>query len=175
MKVVIIGMSGAGKSTLARELAELLHAPHVELDGLFWGPQWEPRMPAQFRGDVARALAGPAWVVDGNYSGVRDLVWPHADAIVWLNLPFTTVFTRVFIRTMQRSLCGQALWSGNRESLWRAFFSRESILRWVITAYARRKREFAAVRDSGQYPNLRWIELRRSAPAVQVFDRIGGA
>lgn len=82
-RVVVVGMSGAGKSTVARRLALALGAPHVELDALFWGPEWEPRMPADFRRDVDAAAGGGRWIVDGNYGSVRHLVWPRATAIVW--------------------------------------------------------------------------------------------
>jgi hypothetical protein len=34
----------------------------------------------EFRARVADFTAAPRWVVDGNYSAVRDLVWSRADA-----------------------------------------------------------------------------------------------
>ena len=33
-RIVVLGTSGSGKTTLARELARVLHVPHIELDAL---------------------------------------------------------------------------------------------------------------------------------------------
>ena len=170
-RVVVIGMSGAGKTSVAREIAALTGAPHTELDALFWGPEWEPVPPSEFRRLAAEAVAGPRWVVDGNYSGVRAIVWPRAQIVVWLDLPFTMVFARVFARTMRRAMSGETLWQGNRESLGRTFFSRESILWWVISTYRRRRREFAALRASGQFPDLEWVVLQSPAQVGAFVER----
>jgi adenylate kinase family enzyme len=167
-RVAVIGMSGAGKSTLARELARRLEAAHIELDSLFWGPDWEPRLPADFRAAAQAAVAQERWVSDGNYSSVRSIVWPRAQVVVWLNLPFAVVFWRVLRRTLHRALTREPLWSGNRESLARAFFSRESILWWVIRNHGKRRRQFEALRASGEFGHLRWIEFTRSPSAEEV-------
>jgi adenylate kinase family enzyme len=173
-RVVVIGMSGSGKSTLARELARRLDAAHIELDSLFWGPDWEPRPPADFRAAAQAAVAQERWVSDGNYSAVRSIVWPRAQVVVWLNLPFAPVFWRVLCRTLRRAFSKEPLWSGNRESLARAFFSRESILWWVIRNHARRRRDFAALRAGGQFGHLQWIEFTRSPRAQDILDVIEG-
>ncbi|MRD48078.1 toxin [Caenimonas koreensis DSM 17982] len=158
-RIVIVGMAGAGKTTLGQRLAQLTAIPHTELDGLFWGPDWEPRLPA-FHDDVRRVAAGERWITDGNYSTVRDILWPRAQLVVWLNLPFTTIFRRVLLRTVQRSFKGTQLWQGNRESWRRAFFSRESLLWWVIKHRARYQRQFSELRASGKFAGLAWIELK---------------
>ena len=159
-RVVVVGMSGAGKSTLARQLSQALGARHVELDALFWGPDWEPHFPAEFRAQVAAAVQGDRWVVDGNYSSVRHIVWPRATAIVWLNLSLPRVFMRVLARTLRRVTTGEVLWSGNRESWRRAFCSRESILWWVLRNHAPRRRQFAALKQATGDGLPAWIELR---------------
>jgi hypothetical protein len=47
----------------------------------------------------------------------------------------------------------------------RAFFSRDSILLWVITTFHRRRRDYASLRKGGEFGGLEWIELRRPAEA----------
>jgi adenylate kinase family enzyme len=73
-RVVVIGTSCAGKTAFARSLACALSFPHVELDALFWQPNWTPRPSEEFRKLVAQELSQGCWVTDGNYSVVRDLV-----------------------------------------------------------------------------------------------------
>ncbi|HEY9878873.1 MAG TPA: AAA family ATPase, partial [Leptolyngbyaceae cyanobacterium] len=35
-RVAVVGAPGSGKTTLARQIAQKLQIPHVELDALFW-------------------------------------------------------------------------------------------------------------------------------------------
>jgi adenylate kinase family enzyme len=163
--VVVVGTSGCGKSTLAARLSERLDAPHIELDALYWGPGWTPRPEAEFRRRIAEAIAGDRWIVDGNYGVARALVWPQATTVVWMNYNFVTVMRRVITRTIRRSLRREPLYSDNRESLGRAIGTRESIVWWALTTYARRRRNYGALRAERAYPQLRWIELRRPRDA----------
>lgn len=41
MKINVVGTSGSGKSTLARQLAERLDVPYIEMDRLYWRPEWQ--------------------------------------------------------------------------------------------------------------------------------------
>ena len=84
-RIVVVGRTGSGKTTLARELAAALRVPHVELDSLYFGPQFSTAPLALLRERTSAAIAGDRWVTDGNKRAVRDLVWPRADTIVWLD------------------------------------------------------------------------------------------
>jgi len=169
-RVVVVGSSCSGKTTFARELAAVLGSPHVELDALHWGPEWVPKPEPEFARLTDVATAAPRWVVDGNYRIVREIVWPRATSIIWLNLGFATVFARALRRTMRRSLTGEELYAGNRESLGRAFLSRESILLWVLQTYGPRRREFQSLKHGAQ--NHRWFEFRRQSEASAFLQGI---
>jgi adenylate kinase family enzyme len=164
-RVIVIGTSCVGKTTFARSLARVLGFPHVEMDALYWQPNWIPRASDEFRALIAQAIAQDHWVTDGNYSVVRDLVWSRATTVIWLNYVFPLVLWRALIRTARRVLTQEELYSGNRESLRMALFSRESILWWVLTSFHRRRkqyREFFSTRPSSQ---LVYVELRNPSEA----------
>lgn len=55
-RLVVIGSSGSGKSTVSARAAHRVAVPHIELDALYWSPNWVPRPAADFRGDVDPAL-----------------------------------------------------------------------------------------------------------------------
>ncbi len=40
MKLNVVGTSGSGKSTFSKALAEKLAIEHIEMDQIFWGPNW---------------------------------------------------------------------------------------------------------------------------------------
>src|SRR5579883_1503505 len=134
-RVVVVGTTGAGKSTLALRLARRLRCPHIELDALHWGPDWTPVARDCFRAHTRRAVAGDAWVADGNYRQVRDLVWGRADTIVWLDYPLRTVLPRLLRRTLRRCLSHEVLWHGNRERLRTQFLSRDSLFLWALQTH----------------------------------------
>lgn len=82
-RIVILGNGGSGKSTLARLLGERLDLPVVHLDKLFWEPGWAEPDAQQFRERVREAVAGDAWVCEGNYARrTFDLRLPRADLVI---------------------------------------------------------------------------------------------
>jgi adenylate kinase family enzyme len=159
-RVVVVGTSGSGKTTLAKALAEALDAVHVELDALHWEPGWQEAERDVFRARVDRATRGPHWVCDGNYSSVRDLVWTRASCLVWLDLPFATVFARAVGRTFRRALTREALFGGeNRERVW-GFLDPDWIPWWVIRTWRKNRRRYAALVDAGAFAPLDVVRLR---------------
>ncbi len=157
-RVVVIGTSGSGKTHLAQRLAAVLGVDHIELDALHWGPNWTEAEPEAFRADVAEALSESRWVVDGNYSTVRDITWGGATHLIWLNFGFPVIFGRMLRRTLGRMISGEELWAGNRES-WRTLFSSDSMLLWVIKTYPRRRREYPALLCGDEFSHLEVLEF----------------
>jgi adenylate kinase family enzyme len=116
-RVVIVGSSGSGKTTVARALAESLGVPHLEMVSVFHQHGWADDAPEDFLPTLDRFTAGDEWVVDGNYTshGTREIVWPRADTIVWLDLPRRTAMYRVVRRTFGRVFTREKLWGSVRE------------------------------------------------------------
>jgi adenylate kinase family enzyme len=157
-RILVIGTSGSGKTTLAAEIAQQLGVPHIELDALHWLPGWVERPQPELRRLVADAAAGENWVADGNYSMLRDILWPRGTMVVWLNYSRPVVMWRVLQRTVRRALFRTPLFSGNRESLRMSFFSRDSILLWAWTSYRKNLETYRSIQENGAFPNLTWVE-----------------
>src|SRR5436190_12173964 len=123
-RVVVFGPAGSGESWLAERLARRHGQRVIELDGLFWGPDWQPAPLELFRHRVERETRDGDWIVVGIYGQVRDLTWRAADTLIWLDLPFPLVMWRLLWRTLRRSITQENLWgTGNTESLVRSFFT----------------------------------------------------
>ena len=124
--------------------------------------RWGPR----------RRAAASAWVIDGNYSTVRDIVWARADTVIFLDLPRRTVMRRVFGRTLRRVAGRVELWNGNRER-WRNFFTldqEESVIVWAWQTHARNRARIAAAMADPAFAHLRFVRLT-SPRAVRQFPR----
>ncbi|HEX5578205.1 MAG TPA: adenylate kinase [Candidatus Limnocylindria bacterium] len=164
-RVNVVGTSASGKTSFARALAARLGAPHVELDALHWQAGWTEAPDSVLRQRVARATDGPAWVVDGNYASVRDIVWSRAQAVIWLDFPLRTVLWRYATRTQRRIRSHEELWpgTGNRERLSMHLLSRDSLLWWILSTYRRRRREYPPLLAAN--PRLEAVRLRSAREA----------
>jgi len=174
-RVSVVGTSGTGKSTLARSLADALGADFLELDSVNHQAGWMPLPTSEFRRRVALVVAGERWVIDGNYSKVRDIVWARADTVVWLDLPRRTVMRRVIWRTLRRVAGRVELWNGNRER-WGNLFTldkEESVISWAWQTHAANRVKFeAGMADAGN-SHLRFVRLTSPA-AARRFLRASG-
>lgn len=165
-RVLVIGSSGSGKSTVARTIAHRLAVPHIELDALFHGPGWTQR--ATFVEDVDHATSTPAWVADGNYSPVRDLLWSRADTVVWLDLPRWLVEWQVIRRSFSRWLARETLWNGNREPGPHRWIEPEHPVRWSWTKHAEYRVRYGERFTDPAFTHLRRVRLRSRAE-VEAF------
>lgn len=165
-RVVVVGTTGSGKTTLARQLAERLAFPHVELDALNWNPDWQEAPTPIFRERVSRALEGERWVVDGNYNKARDIVWSRAETIVWLDYPLPVILRRLLVRTARRIATREELWNGNRERL-ATQFTKDSLFVWALKTYRRRRREYPTFFQQPEYAHLRVVHLRSPKETVR--------
>ena len=169
-RAIVIGTSCSGKTTFARDLAARLDAPHTELDSLHWLPGWKERDPESFRSLVGEWAARERWIIDGNYTRVRDILWPRATALIWLDYPFPLVFWRSVRRTITRAATGEEICNGNRESL-RIAFSRNSIILWAIQTHKKNKRRYDGLFKSRDYSHLGKVRLKTPKAAAAFLDR----
>jgi adenylate kinase family enzyme len=141
-RLVVVGVTGSGKSTLSEQLAAKLGLDFVELDALYWRPNWQGTPDDEFAAKVETATRGDRWVVAGNYSRTRPITWPRAQALVWIDYPLWTVFCRLLRRTVRRAVTKEVLWGTNTEQFWPhlKLWSDESLFKWLFKTYWRRKR-----------------------------------
>jgi adenylate kinase family enzyme len=169
-RISIVGNSGSGKTTLGRRLADQLGAPFVELDSLYHQPGWEPLPTEEFQSRVAAVAAEDRWVVDGNYSAVREILWQRADTVIWFDLPRGVVMARVVRRTLRRTLTREELWNGNREpfdNLWR-LDPKRNIIRWAWTNHGKYRARYEALAGDERYGGVRFLRVtsREDADAL---------
>jgi adenylate kinase family enzyme len=143
-----MGGSCSGKTTLAARLAERLEVPHIELDALHHGPNWQEATQAEFRARVENALAGQeGWVADGNYMGkLGTWLVDQTDTIVWLDLPLSLCLRRMWHRTTSRIHDGTELWAtGNRETWANFILKPNGLLFFTLRKHRQRRRECSAL------------------------------
>jgi len=95
---------------------------HLELDSIYHQANWTPLPTDEFRAQVQSFCEKETWVIDGNYSVVRDIILARADAMILLDYSRFTIMVRVIRRTLRRMLTRQELWNGNREE-WKHLFT----------------------------------------------------
>lgn len=151
-----MGSSGSGKTTLAISLASKLNLNRIELDSIYHQSNWQPIDVAEFRAQVTSQLENEKWVVDGNYSVVRDLVLNKCDTIVCLDYSRKFVMRRLWKRTWSRIANRTELWNGNREQFWFLFSpnKEKNLLLWAWTTHNRRHQQILDIMQDIQYENL---------------------
>jgi adenylate kinase family enzyme len=159
-RVIVVGTPGAGKSTLAEQLALRLGYPFLELDALFWGPNWISVGREVFRERVRQAIAVDCWVAGGNYSAARDLLWAAADTLIWLDYPLWFSMVRLLRRTVRRIMQREVLWAGNRETWRNSFLTGDSVVYFALKTHGRRRREFAQLLTQSEHAHLRVLRFR---------------
>jgi hypothetical protein len=110
-------------------------------------------------------VVGERWVIDGNYSIVRDLVWSRATSVVWIDPPLPVIMAQVIWRSVTRGLSGQELWNGNRERI-SHWLDADHPIRWALATHARRQAEFLT--EMGPH----WVRLRSRAAVAAWLQSI---
>jgi adenylate kinase family enzyme len=178
LRINVIGTSGSGKTTFGRDLASVLHIPFIELDAIFWGPDWSEPDDSELFPKLSGALSGDNWVLDGNYSRTLDIKWERVESVIWLDFSFLRTVAQAIKRAISRIITQEELWpgTGNRESL-QKLFSRDSIVLWTIQTYAKQRKKIQGYISSGQYRSIIFHRIKSPKQAkifLQSVDRDPG-
>lgn len=173
-RILILGRTGSGKTTLARELAEALGVPHVELDSLFFGPNFSTVPLDVLRERTSAAIAGERWVTDGNKRAVRDLVWPRADTIVWLDYPITVSLWRLGKRALRRTsaLKAEAAREGEKSGLAKKLLLGIKGVLTALRSHMGQRREYPLLFAQPENRHLAVVRLRSPRATQHWLKRV---
>ena len=86
-RILVIGCPGSGKTTFAQRLAEKTGLPLFHLDSIYWRAD-RTHLTREELVDVLRPiLAGPRWIIDGNYNGTMALRVEACEEVIFLDYP----------------------------------------------------------------------------------------
>lgn len=143
-RVVILGTSSSGKTTLAKKIAEEQGIQRIELDQLYWQPNWVPTPMPEFLQKIEKELNSyESWVICGNYNVAKNLTLPRATHIIWLNYPLRINLWRGFKRSVKRIIRNENSFEGCKESFTLTFLSKKSILLWIWQTHKSRREVFS--------------------------------
>ncbi len=176
-RINVVGTSGSGKSTLSKRIAQILDLEYIELDALFWRPHWQEASDREFFASLEQAMERArerGHVIDGNYTRTIALKWREVDAVVWLDLSFTRNFLQSLRRGLLRGIFRRELWpgTGNKESLWKLFFSKDSILLWMIKTHSKNRSQYLALMKDPEFAHIKFYRLRSHQEAEQFCSEL---
>lgn len=171
-RINVIGTSGSGKSTFGKTLAGTLNLPYVEMDQLYWRPNWQEPSIEEFSAIVAQAVQQGKWILDGNYSRTTPIKWQRAETVIWLDLSFARTLFRVTKRSVSRAARQEEIWpdTGNRETFSRSFFSTNSVILWALRSHFRNRRRYCELLRVPEYEQVKFVRLQRASDVSQFID-----
>lgn len=170
---MVFGLGGSGKSTLARQLGAKLKLYYFGTDDLYWNPGWVGTPTEEFRRKIEEATLGDRWVTEGNYSQVRDIYLSRADTVIWLDYSFPLTYYRLLRRTLSRILDRQPICNGNYETWRGAFWSKDSILLYVLKVRWRMWRNKTDYTERWRnYSHLQVLRFRAPKQTQQWLERL---
>jgi len=169
-RISIVGNSGSGKSTLAKQISQQLGHARLELDAVNHQPNWTPLPRDDFEERVDTFMdTHECWVIDGNYSAVRERIWARADAVIWMSPGRLENMRSILWRTFRRGVLREELWNGNRETLDNFRYLNDpdrSVIAWAWTQHEKYQERYSAAMRDPQWGHLRFVRMRSRASAA---------
>lgn len=158
-RIFVIGVSGSGKTTLAAKLAKKLKIKHLDIDDAYWLPGWVERPTKEHDKIIDEFTNKDKWIISGNTSDLSSPIWERCDTIIWLDYSISRCLYQSIFRSIRRIQNSEICCGGNYESVSR-FFSKNSILVWIITSFWKRKRIYTKVFSTKLFPNKEYLQFK---------------
>ena len=86
-RLIVTGVNGVGKSHVAARLGAVRPGvPVVSFDAIKLTSGWKQKPRSEIDADLARAIEGEAWILEGGPS-LLSLALAKADSVIWLDPP----------------------------------------------------------------------------------------
>lgn len=173
-KINVVGTSGSGKSTFSRLLARKLQYPHLEMDAMFWKPNWTESPDEEFFAELQSQLSVPEWVLDGNYNRTRAIKWAEIDTVIWIDYSLPRTLFQAVKRAFVRSATKQEIWpdTGNIETFGKSFFSKDSILLWTLKTYNSNQERYQEMFKDPNFSHVDFIRITSPKMAKRFINQI---
>ncbi len=173
MKINVVGTSASGKSTFGKALASAKGVPYIEMDALFWRPNWSEPPDDEFFNALQAAIAIPSWVLDGNYTRTIPIKWKEVDTVIWLDYSFTRTLFQSITRALHRSWSQVELWpnTGNHETFGK-LFSKDSIVLWCLRGYPKNRRKYIEAMNHPDYAHIEFVRLASPRAAAVYLSEV---
>ena len=175
-RINVIGTSGSGKSQFSSRLATKLEIQYIEMDAIFWLPNWQHLELEDFIAVLKPLLEQESWVLDGNQSKTNSFKWQYVDTIVWLDYGFFRTFRQMLVRSVKRAYSKQEVWqgTGNKESFRRNFFSSDSVVLWMLHNYWKTKKKYAKLFSNPPAPEIKYVRITSPKQAEEFLANAAG-
>ena len=173
-KINIVGSSGSGKTTFGRKLSKIINIEYYEIDSLFWKANWTKTENKEFRKKIEDITNLEEWILDGNYQKLNDLKLERADTVIWLNTSFIMTLIQSLKRAFVRITSKKELWegTGNRETIKKTFFSKDSILLWMVSNFFKMRKRYEKIIETNIYDHIDFIILKNRKEKEEFLKRI---
>jgi adenylate kinase family enzyme len=171
-RINVVGTSGSGKSTFCKKLAKILHYPYIEMDKFFWEPKWKQASSEDFLSKLSKELLQEQWVLDGNYTDSIPIKWKNVDMVNWLDYSFSLTLFRAVKRALVRVYSQKEIWegTGNKESFFKTFCSKDSIILFAIKTHAYHRNRYLNYMKDAQYAHIEFIRLKNHSEAQRFLN-----
>lgn len=173
-RILVLGRTGSGKTTLARQLAAARGLPHIELDSLYFAADLSTAPLPVLRERTTAAIAGKRWVTDGNKRAVRDLVWPRADTVIWLDYPVYVSLWRLAKRARRRTsaLNAEAARTGSRAAMLKRMLAAARGVLTALRSHRGQRRELPRMLAERENRHLAVARLRSPRATREWIARV---